>query len=324
VGVVASTSPPLCSVAALIIHWIRGVPLKFWWMDMNPDQAIALGVVSERSWGAWCFEWLNRRILAAASDVVALDRFMADRLVAKGGERQKITILPPWPHVDVVDTVDPQENPFCQSHGLNDKFVVMYSGNHSIASPLTTLVEAALRLQDHRRLHFMFIGGGLGKQEVEQAIERHRPTNIVSLPYQPLDQLRYSLSAANVHVVALGDNMVGMIHPCKIYGAMAVGRPVLFLGPRPSHVSDLLDEYQIGWHVAHGDVDGAVAALELAAATSPEEIAAMGQRAQDAVRTKLSKQILAEQFCDVIQRGLADSQPATRKRESASHAAVTK
>ena len=68
----------------------------------------------------------------------------------------------------------------------------------------------------------------------------------MSLPYQPIAELKYSLTAADVHVVSLGEGMVGIIHPCKVYGAMTAGRPILFLGPRPSHVSDLLEAARPG------------------------------------------------------------------------------
>jgi colanic acid biosynthesis glycosyl transferase WcaI len=38
----------------------------------------------------------------------------------------------------------------------------------------------------------------------------------------------------------MGTPFVGTIHPCKIYNALAVGAPILYLGPEPSHVSDIL------------------------------------------------------------------------------------
>jgi glycosyltransferase involved in cell wall biosynthesis len=180
----------------------------------------------------------------------------------------------------------------------------MYSGNHSIASPLGTLIEAALELRNDSRLCFMFIGGGLGKKEVDDAIRNHRPPNMVSLPYQPLSEIKYSLSAASVHVVALGDPMVGVIHPCKIYGAMAVSRPILMFGPSPSHLADLIERYHIGWRVAHGDVAGALARLREIAQSPAETLDAMGTAAREVVERELSQERLCAQFCDVIERGL--------------------
>jgi glycosyltransferase involved in cell wall biosynthesis len=180
----------------------------------------------------------------------------------------------------------------------------MYSGNLSIASPVTTLLQAALALVDRPELKFLFIGGGLGKREIDELMAKHRPANIMSLPYQPLSQLKYSLSAADVHLVAMGENMAGIIHPCKIYGAMAAGRPVLFLGPEECHIADLLATHRIGWHVNHGDVDGAVRTINEILQTDAEERVAMGMRARNAIREHLSKQALLDAFTHLIEAGL--------------------
>jgi glycosyltransferase involved in cell wall biosynthesis len=155
-------------------------------------------------------------------------------------------------------------------------------------------------MQDDPRLLFMFIGGGHGKREVDDAIAAHHPANIASLPYQPLDQLHHSLSAADLHVVTLGDEMVGMIHPCKIYGAIAVGRPVLLIGPRPSHAADLIDEHAVGWQVDQGDTATTIAALQQIASTSSQELTEMGRRARTAA-DKYSKCDLCEAYCDIVE-----------------------
>ena len=197
------------------------------------------------------------------------------------------------------------ENPFRARHGLVGKFVVMYSGNHSPSNPLATLLDAAVLLKDDDRLRFLFVGGGHGKREVEIAIRDHGLTRALSLPYQPLAELKYSLTAADVHVVSLGDDMVGIIHPCKIYGAMTAGRPILFLGPRPSHVSDLLDANDIGTAVTHGDVAGTVAAIERFRDTPPDRLRAMGDTAQRVLEQTLSQRKLCGEFCDAVERALA-------------------
>src|SRR5215831_17051886 len=46
-GILVSTSPPMCSVVAVIIGFIRRVPITYWLMDLNPDQVIALGKYKE-------------------------------------------------------------------------------------------------------------------------------------------------------------------------------------------------------------------------------------------------------------------------------------
>jgi hypothetical protein len=127
---------------------------------------------------------------------------------------------------------------------------------------------------------------------------------VICLPYQPLAELRYSLSAADVHVVSLGENMVGIIHPCKVYGAMAVAKPVLFFGPRPSHISDLLDRHHFGLHVSHGDVRGAVATIERLRNTPREQLDAMGRTAQQVLGANLSQELLCGRLCDGLELAL--------------------
>lgn len=293
-----STSPPIGSLAGLVIAWLKRAELTYWVMDLNPDQLVALGRIRPTATVVRAFDWLNRRILSRAGGIVVLDRFMAERVNAKLDARHKLTVLPPWPLEDHVRPIAHDANPFRAAHGLAGKFVVMYSGNHGPSNPFSTILAAAARLQDESRLVFMFIGGGVGKAEVEAA----DLPNVRSLPYQPLQSLRNSLSAADVHLVTVGDAMVGIVHPCKVYGAMAAARPILLLGPEESHVGDLLHRPRIGWAVRHGDVDGAVALLRMLVRKAPEELAEYGARARALIDSELSKEALCGRFCDIIER----------------------
>jgi colanic acid biosynthesis glycosyl transferase WcaI len=300
-GVFFSTTPPLVGVTACIAGAIRRVPIAYWAMDLNPDQLIVMGLLEPGSLTARVLETANRLILSRSALIVALDRFMQDRLLERGDYADKMLVMPPWPHEDSMAPVDQATNPFRIKHGLVGKRVIMYSGNHSPSNPLTTLLQAAVALEQDDRVRFVFVGGGTGKAEVEAVIKDHGLTRTLSLPYQPLETLHYSLSAADVHVVSMGDAMAGIIHPCKIYGAMAVGRPVLYLGPSPSHVSDILAEHACGWQISHGDVAGMIRRLELIIETSPAELERMGTAAQHAMRASLSQDILLGRMGDRLE-----------------------
>jgi len=300
-GILVSTSPPMAPLAASVIHFFRRTPVTYWGMDLNPDQMIALGKLKPKALPCRLFDWMNRSILKRAKAVVTLDRFMAERLNAKRDVSSKMHVMPPWPHDDHLDVVDHADNPFRAEHGLEGKFVVMYSGNLSIASPVTTILDAAMKLHDRDDIVFLFIGGGLGKQEVDDLIAREKPGNIRSLPYQPIETLRYSLSAADVHLVSVGEKIVGICHPCKVYGALAVARPIMLLGPRPCHVSDILDEHEVGWSIEHGDVDAAIKAIEQACDLGHDQRMALGRLARDLVDQRFSKAKLCGDFCDIME-----------------------
>ena len=300
-GVFFSTSPPLIGFAATMVKVFRTVPIAYWAMDLNPDQLIAMGKISKSHPAATFLESTNRMILKNSALVIALDRFMARRLNVRLKLDHKMVVIPPWPHETFVEPIAHDDNPFRKQHGLDGKFVIMYSGNHSPSNPLDTLLRAAERLKGDDDIRFLFVGGGIGKKDVEKFVRDHDLTNCLCLPYQPLEQLRYSLSSADVHVVSLGDNMVGIIHPCKVYGAMAVGRPVLFFGPRPSHISDLLERHGFGVHVSHGDVDGAIEAIRKLRDTPREKLAEMGAEAQRVLGQNLGQELLCGRLCDGLE-----------------------
>jgi hypothetical protein len=132
----------------------------------------------------------------------------------------------------------------------------MYSGNHSPCHPLTTVLQAAARLAGRSDIVFCFVGGGSEFPTVANFAAARNLANIRCLPYQPLAQLSASLSAADLHVVVMGDPLVGIVHTCKIYNIMCIGSPVLYIGPSKSHVMDIAAGNGIPLACAnHGDVD---------------------------------------------------------------------
>ena len=299
-AVLVSTSPSFAGFGGWLVSVLRGVPLVWWAMDINPDQMVASGRLPAGSPLVRLFDWMNRRTLARSRDVIVLDRFMRDRILAKAPVASKLHVVPPWPHDDVLEDVPHEVNPFRRRHGLDGAFVVMYSGNHGLSSPLGTLLEAAGRLVGEPRLKFLFVGGGVAKKEIDALVARTAPPNILSLPYEPLEKIRFSLSAADVHVVSVADEAVGIVHPCKIYGAMAIGRPVIALAAAQSHAADILGRHHVGWLVEHGRVDGLVAVLQQLLETPRTELAALGAEAKRAALACYSRDELLGRVCDIV------------------------
>jgi glycosyltransferase involved in cell wall biosynthesis len=293
----------MCAAFALALHKARNVPVTYWAMDINPDQIVATGKLSATSAPVRAFDLMNRSILDTAACVIALDRFMAERLQKKAAIRGELVVLPPWPHVEASDEIlEHEHNTFRLEHGLQDKFVVMYSGNLSPVHPITTILEVAKQLQGRQDIVFLFVGGGLGKLEIERFVSEHSLPNVRTLPYQPMSMLRHSLSAADVHLVSMGNDMVGIVHPCKVYGAMAVGRPVIVLGPHECHLSEIVLGHQIGIQISHGDVSGAAQRVAGLASTASSELRDMGARARNVVADNYSKARLCGALCDAIER----------------------
>jgi colanic acid biosynthesis glycosyl transferase WcaI len=267
-AVIALTSPPLISVLGSLFTKLKGGRFYFWVMDLNPDEAIAAGWLKENSFTARVLKALMNFSMRRAERIFVLDRYMKDRVVAKNIPEHKIALVPPWSHDDAVRFDLRGRDEFRQAHGLSDKFVVMYSGNHSPCHPLDTLLSAAAQLKSDDSITFCFVGGGSEKKKVEQFAAERLLNNVVSLPYEPLSQISASLSAADIHVVVMGDPFVGIVHPCKLYNILKVGAPVLYIGPRRSHVTEVLSELAETveqYSAPHADVGTVVELIRTAA-----------------------------------------------------------
>ncbi len=251
--VVALTTPPLIGWIALLFARLRRSKFIYWMMDINPDQAIEMDWIRSDSPRARILRNTLKFTLRGCDRAVVLDRFMQERIIAKGAEPSKIYVNPPWSHDEDLETISHEKNPFREKYNLRNKFVVMYSGNHSICHPLTTLLEGAVALRNDPSVVFMFIGAGERVDEVTEVKESFKLHNVIQLPYQERENLRFSLSAADLHVVVMGTPYVGIVHACKIYGILKIGRPFVYIGPEKSHIGDIILREKIGYHVNHGE-----------------------------------------------------------------------
>ena len=311
--VIAMTSPPLISFLAALIVPIKARKLLFWSMDLNPDEAVAAGWLRRDSWPARLLDVLMVYSMRRAERVVALDRFMQQRIQAKDIGTGKILVVPPWSHDNLVCFDAEQRDRFRQTHGLTGKFVVMYSGNHSPCHPLDSLLQAAERMAQRDDIVFVFIGGGSEFRKPLALAQRGAP-NIICFPYKPAEGLSASLSAADLHVVVMGSAFVGIIHPCKIYNILAVGAPFLYIGPPESHITDLIAQLTGDGSVfvsGHGEVESIIRnILRAAQQRSADRSYARGFASQ------FSRQALIPQIIGIVE----EMSPSRRQRTAVASA----
>jgi glycosyltransferase involved in cell wall biosynthesis len=276
--VLGMTSPPLVSfLGALVSRW-KGWRFCYWAMDLQPELAIQAGMLRKGSLAARLLEGMGNAVFHRADRVVALDDFMANHVRSRGARPEAVAVLPVWPVMPEAWQGPRLANPFRLAQGFGDRIVVMYSGNHAVVHPLDTLLEAARQLRDDPRFLFVFIGGGVRSADVRTFREAHGLKHVVQLPYQPREVIHESLAAADLHVVVMGDGQVGYTHPNKVYGAMFLGRPFLYLGPNPSHITVLTEACPGNLRAGHGDVPAVLQGLRDFQTAGPAAWEEVGQR----------------------------------------------
>lgn len=298
--IVVLTSPPLVAVGAAAAARLHGSRLAYWTMDINPDEAVAAGWIRPGGPAEMALAAALRFVLRRSDRIVALDRFMKARLEAKGAPAGRIEVVPPWSGAEAAPAGVEGANPFRRAHGLEGRFVVMYSGNHSVCHPLDTLLEAARLLKEDPSVLFLFVGGGERVRDVLGFRERYGLANIRHLPYVPRDELRHSLTAADVHAVVMGEPFVGIVHPSKIYGIFGTGRPFLYIGPEESAIGEMIRKGAAGWRAAHGDAAACVSAILAAREAEPAARAAWREK-NLAMAVRYSRTALCERLVRVVE-----------------------
>lgn len=294
------TSPPLISTLGTVVAKIKGGAVVPWVMDLNPDEAVAAGWLKAGGIVERVLTLIQNWSFRRASRIIALDRFMAERLRAKGVRAEVIHTDAPWSHDQAVQYDVAAREAFRAEHGLTGKFVVMYSGNHSPCHPLDAVLAAAQEMQREERLHFLFVGGGSEFKKVQAFAKEKALKNITCLPYQPLEKLSGSLSAADLHLVVMGDPFVGIVHPCKIYNILTLGIPFLFIGPDQSHGADLarrLHDPSYGRVARNGDVAAIVQQIGEAMALGPLPVSAAAKE----LGAEFSHSVLCPRLVQVIE-----------------------
>ncbi len=246
--IVAMTDPPLISVIAAFAAMLRGALLVNWVQDLFPEIAEAAGIRGARLARGirnWSIRRARRNVALSDGMAASIARLGANAIVQHNWAQ---------PGIRPVDRAD---NPLRSEWKVGEEVIVEYSGNLGRAHDVATVGDAIQRAPSQR---FVFIGGGSGMDQLE-ALTAGSP-NVTFLGYQSRERLAESLSAGDIHLVTLLPPFDGLIAPSKIYGIMAAGRPIVFVGNPQGDAAGILLRHDCGIAVATGDGAALAATLQ--------------------------------------------------------------
>lgn len=218
--------------------------------DFNPEQAAAAGYMNNKA-VLGLARWVDTLNCKYADHIITVGYDMQDTLLKRFASRRVTdnTVINNWTNEEEIIPLSkehPQVQAFLREHHWQNKFVIMYSGNLGLYYDLEKLVELASRFRDYPDVIFAFIGEGAVKKQMQDYVQRERLANVAFLPFQPKEQLRYSLNAADVHLVVNQKGIKGVSVPSKIYGVMAAGKPVLGVLEQGSEAYRIIEESGCG------------------------------------------------------------------------------
>lgn len=227
--VVYATSPQLFQAfAGYLLSKVHRTKFVFEVRDLWVDFAEVLGQFNNKKLLTLARK-LERFLYRNADQIVVVTEGYKERLMELGFPGEKITIIPNG--VNPEDIIEPKaEKDIRKEYGIpDDAFLLIYTGNIGAAQSLSTIVEAAERLQSlDPSIYFLFIGEGVEKEKLVQQAKNHRLTNILFLKGVPKKELESVYANADMGIVSLKDEPLFTITiPSKIFDYMAMGVPVL-------------------------------------------------------------------------------------------------
>ncbi len=278
--VVSLTDPPIIGLAGWLAARRFQAPFVMAYKDVFPEVARLLEDFDSRLVES-VLQAVNRFLARRADRVAALGSTMRRRLIeGKGADPARTVIIPDWTDCQAIRPFR-KDNGFAREHGLDDKFVLMHSGNIGLSQGLERIVEAARELERHPDIRLVFVGEGVKKPELREKVQRMGVNNVLFLPFQPRERLVESFAAADVFLISLTKGLAGYIVPCKLYGILAAGRPYVAAVEPESEVAELSRRWNCGL-LAEAEDAASVAAAVLRLYRDRELAAAMGERARDA------------------------------------------
>ncbi len=312
--IVTMTDPPMLVVAGRFLAVLKRSRHIHWCQDLYPDILPALGFKMPARQMSF-FKTLSRRSMKKCDKVVTVGRCMAKQLTHSGLEPRRVAVIPNWPDYELLPPDGHSQarrrrvrkinkakgaRPFDQqlTDGTKRKFRVLYSGNLGRAHPIKTVLDAATILdKDNPDIEFVFVGDGPAFRHLSQERARRELENIRLMPFQPASRLRELMESGDLHLITMKHESAGMLVPCKLYAALAVGRPCVFVGPEDSETARVISDFKAGVIVPQGDAEKLAAAIKKLRMDSDEWFAAH-EGAAEAGRTFIP----AESFNAWIER----------------------
>ncbi len=272
--------------------------------DFNPEQAAAVSYTNNQSVFKLA-KYIDKLNCRYADHIVVVGNDMSDTLINRF-QNQEVpdhSVINNWTNEDEIvplDEKDPSVYQFLKEHQLEDKFIIMYSGNIGLYYDLENIIKVTKEFESEKEIIFLFIGEGAVKKDMQKFIKENKLTNTYFLPYQPKDYIKYSLNAANVHLVVNQKGIKGVSVPSKIYGVMAAGKPILGVLEEGSEAYNLINKSNSGVVVEPNDYSGIADAIRSLYALKGQQLRHIGLNGRAYLEENLKRDISIQKYRDLL------------------------
>ncbi len=179
-------------------------------------------------------------------------------------------------------------------------FLVGYTGNHSPANVLDTMIDAAKKTTDEK-VKYVLVGKGNVKNELIEYAKANNVTNVEFLDPVLKDNMDNVLQLLDIGYIGLKkQNLFNYgVSPNKLFDYMMAARPVIYAVEASN---DPVSDCNCGISVPAENPDAVVDAVMKIKSLSEEEKIKMGENGKDYVLTNHMYEGLADKFLNALKK----------------------
>jgi glycosyltransferase involved in cell wall biosynthesis len=300
VDLVWGTSPPIFQgFTAWLLARLKRTRFLFEVRDLWPLFAIAVGVLHNKLL-IRLSQWLEHFLYRHADRVLVNSPGFIAHVRERGAKH--IELIPNGAD-PAMFTPDADSSEFRQLHHLENKFIALYAGAHGMSNDLGIILSAAQLLKDKSNIHFVLVGDGKEKANLQRQAEELTLSNVLFLPPVPKEEMAGVLAAADAGIAILKPlDAYKTTYPNKVFDYMASGRPVICV--IDGAIRQVVEEAGCGVFVPPGDAR-ALSDAVLTLAADPARARQMGIAGRKDIEAHFSRTLLADKFQQLVEEMVA-------------------
>ena len=293
-----------CAPIALLTAQATGASSWLHVQDFEVDAAFDLNLLPAKGPIHALALGLEKFFTQSFARVSSISGKMVERAVTKGIPASHAILFPNWVDVEAIHPQHyPTPNSFRRELNLEDKIILLYSGNMGAKQGLELLAPLAQSFEHDPRVHFLFCGDGAFRPQLESLVTNH--ANVTLLPLQPVERLNDLLNAADIHLLPQRAGAADLVMPSKLTGMLSSGRPIIATADPGTQVAQVVNgqsSNEACGIVVPAEDHQALHAAVTALLDNPTLCSKLGANARIYAVQHLGKQQVLEQFEQDLQR----------------------
>lgn len=240
-NILVVSNPPLAPL--IIPKRFKNLGLLIY--DLYPDILIGSQFLKKKNFIYKIWVFFNNISFKKAAHIFTIGDQMAE-IIKFYSTKIPVSVIPNWYDENLKYPLKNEIVPLDSLFQKNENdLVILYAGNIGITHPIEFIIEIAKRTMS-LPIKWVFIGEGGKKKSLLDEIKIHNLLNVVSLPYQPLENFGLILKSADIGLILLDSNISGMSIPSKTYNLLKYGKPLLAICDSNNEIAALINKYNNG------------------------------------------------------------------------------